>query len=518
MALLAQSPSVDPSPQIAETIGITPDSSRFYILLYRLLLVLSVSLWFLAIRAPLWLDETGSWWQISKGFWQIPSRQGGLWFPAYSYILWFFSKILGSSEPALRIPSVLAMLGAVYLLYKATREIFANESGCRELAFITAILFSIHPIVVFESVDVRPYAFAILAVNASLYLLARLSSNSPTWMPIALGVSVAFIVYFHFLFAVILPFFMLCLFARVVIDHTITWRQAGIAIATCAIALLAVVPGLLNMVRSRGTHVFEVAPPFRELLWTLAPWFMFYMFVGALLVAAALRRLDVETRLNHWVLLLAIALGLVPIFTLWSVSAWTPIHMFVERHRLVAIPGIALCWGFLLSRINFRVVRALFCVAVVGYAASKSYTNPLFKTHGYTWKYALERAQKSASIDNAPILICSDLPESDHEPMPPADNQANVKDSPLLIPISYYQVSVPVVALPRALNDEAKSAVANFLQDPTHQHLRFLAMGFAPSWPTLQWIMAQAAPTHEAHVLGQDQMIAVVEFVPRSQE
>jgi hypothetical protein len=30
--------------------------------------------------------------------------------------------------------------------------------------------------------------------------------------------------------------------------------------------------------------------------------------------------------------------------------------------------------------------------------------------------------------------------------------------------------------------------------------------------------MAQAAPTHEAHVLGQDQMIAVVEFVPRSQE
>jgi hypothetical protein len=499
----------------AETTGPShsrPESSEFAFnrlayLIYGLLLGVTISLWFIAIRAPLWLDETGSWWQISKGFWQIPSRQGGLSFPPYSYILWFFTKILGTSEIALRIPSVLAMLGAVYLLYKAASEVFGREIG-----WVTAVLFSVHPITIFEAIDVRPYAYAVLAVNASLFLLVRLRRESPAWMAALLGISAAFIVYFHFLSGVILPLLLLCLLARVVIWRQISWRQAGIAIAACGVALLPVVPGLLYMVHSRGTHVFEIAPPFRELTWTLAPGQMFYILVGALLVAAALRRLDLESHLNGWGLLLGASLGLATIFILWAVSAWTPIHMFVERHRLVALPGIALCWGLLLSRIHSRAVRVLFCVAVVGIAAYKGFTNPLYKLHGYTWKYALAFAEKNAAPDHAPILICSDLPEADHEPMP----VGHANDSNLFIPLSYYKVSVPVVPLPRALNDEAKRVVLEFLQDPSHQHQRFLAMGFAPSWPTLQWVSSAASGTYAVHVLGQFDEIAVLEFVPRT--
>ena len=36
----------------------------------------------------------------------------------------------------------------------------------------------------------------------------------------------------------------------------------------------------------------------------------------------------------------------------------------------------------------------------------------------YSWKYALEFVEKNASADNAPVLICSDIPEADHMPMP----------------------------------------------------------------------------------------------------
>ena len=60
--------------------------------IYALALTVSISIWFLAVRAPLWLDETGSFQQINGGFAAIASRQG-LSFPAYSYILWFCTKI-----------------------------------------------------------------------------------------------------------------------------------------------------------------------------------------------------------------------------------------------------------------------------------------------------------------------------------------------------------------------------------------------------------------------------------------
>ena len=71
-------------------------------------------MWFSSIQSALWLDETISYWEISGGFGQIWGRQD-VSFPAYFYILWATKALFGSSEAVLRIPSVLAMLGATYM-------------------------------------------------------------------------------------------------------------------------------------------------------------------------------------------------------------------------------------------------------------------------------------------------------------------------------------------------------------------------------------------------------------------
>ncbi len=87
--------------------------------IYALALAASISVWFFAVRAPLWLDETYSYWLISSGFSGIwPRGSLSVSFPAYFYILWLSTKMIGTSEIALRIPSMLAMFGAVYLLYR----------------------------------------------------------------------------------------------------------------------------------------------------------------------------------------------------------------------------------------------------------------------------------------------------------------------------------------------------------------------------------------------------------------
>lgn len=107
--------------------------------IYIICLVFSIALWLPSLRSPLWLDETGSFWQISAGFSEIWSRARHFLTPSspeYAYVLWLSTKLFGVSEAALRIPSLIAMLGAAYLLFRAAREIFDFE-----FAIIATIIF-----------------------------------------------------------------------------------------------------------------------------------------------------------------------------------------------------------------------------------------------------------------------------------------------------------------------------------------------------------------------------------------
>jgi hypothetical protein len=129
--------------------GSVQDGVRYAI--YAVALGVSISTWFIALRAPLWLDETVSFFVIKGGFSEILPRQGWPGVPAYPYLLWLWVKMAGTGEIALRISSVLTMLGAVYLLYRSARELFEWD-----VAVIAAVVFCLHPVIVSESIDVRP--------------------------------------------------------------------------------------------------------------------------------------------------------------------------------------------------------------------------------------------------------------------------------------------------------------------------------------------------------------------------
>jgi hypothetical protein len=474
--------------------------------IYGLALALSISVWFIAIRAPLWLDETISFFLIKGGFAEIMSRQGWPDVPVYYYLLWLWTKVMGTGEITLRISSVLAMIGAVYLLYRAARELFD-----RDVAIIAAIVFCLHQVVIFESIDVRPYAFAALTVNASIFTLVRLRRSNSTWLAALFGLSAACIAYFHFLFVVILPPLAISFIALRIGDRKILWRQLGVALGVFALAFLPVIPGLLYMFHTSGTHVWAPSPRLEELGVTLGMRWLGAILVGTVLLAAATRRLDLRSHFEGWPLLLCASLGLIPILILYGVSLGTSEHIFVFRYRLVAIPGIALCWALIVNRIDSRALRLLFCMAIVATAVYEHSTAPDAKQHGPTWKYALEFAQKNASADNAPVLICSDLPESDYRVLPVG---AAVKDNALFAPLTYYKLTVPVVGLPRSLNDEATRIGSQFLHEATLRRERFLALAFPPSYDTLDWLQANAEDTYHVRELGTFDDIMVMEFTP----
>jgi hypothetical protein len=490
---------------------------RLFHAIYALALALSIAIWFIAVRSPLWLDETGSYWQISAGFSGILSRQP-ISFPAYSYILWLSTKLIGSSEIALRIPSILAMLGAIYLLYLAARELFD-----RDCAMLAVIIFCLHPLVVFASIDVRPYAFAALVMNAAILILVRLRRDSSNWLAVLFGLSSACIVWFHFLFIVLLPALLLCFFTIKICDRKALWRQFIIALATFAFAFLPVIPGMISLFRTSKTHVWAPAPNLVKLVWTLAPgWFLPSLcvagFVAFLVLALTAQRRDSQHHYESWHIVLCVSLALIPVLILYGVSVGTSIHLFTGLHELVAVPGIALCWALVVSRFHFRVIRLLFCVVFVSSTAFACFNSPLAREHFRTWKYALEYVEKNASADDAPVLVCSPFIEADYVPMP----LDSAKDSFYFPILSYYKLSVPVVPLPMALNDEAMRDGSRFLQEAARKHERFLAVEerlpneTPDSFRTLDWLAQSAASTHSVRKLGAFDGIEVLEFVPRT--
>ena len=149
--------------------------TRVHWAVYVTALAVSISTWFVAIRAPLWVDETISLFLIKDGFSGI-ARQMWPDSPAYSYLLLLWTKVMGTSEIMLRISSILPMLGAVLLLYCSARKLFE-----RDIALIATIIFCVDPVIVFAAIDVRPYAFAALATTASIVALVSLRDNNSTW-------------------------------------------------------------------------------------------------------------------------------------------------------------------------------------------------------------------------------------------------------------------------------------------------------------------------------------------------
>jgi Dolichyl-phosphate-mannose-protein mannosyltransferase len=500
--------AVQPVPQPTRGIALTH-------LVYLLALLASISTWFLAIRTPLWLDETGSYWMINGSLLRIWSNRFiSLCFPAYFYLLWLWTKLFGTSEVALRSLSIVAMLGAAWLLYLAARELFD-----RNTAFIAVILFCVHPLTIYEAVDVRPYAFVALATCLSIWLLLRLSNNSSLWLAALFGASAALPVWFHYLSATILPALLLAFFLVKSGDRRNLWRQLAVALAAFALAFLPLIPGILYLFHTAKSHVFESPPVIAELFQTLDPFDFAVLFISFLLLAiilAAFAPFPPEPESSSsgprlQPLSVSAVLGLVPILILYGVSAGTSIHCFAPRHRMAATPGIALCWAWLASRLHPSILRLLFCLTVVAFTVYLYFGSPYFHQHSYSWKYALQAVEAQAAPTHSPVLICSDFPEADYARLPSGPANDNV----FLAQLSYYKLTVPAYVLPPALNAQAVRIGSAFIRQAAQKHERFFAVAYASSYRTLLWLSRQAAPDFSVTTVGVYDYVKVLEFTPR---
>lgn len=489
------------------TADLQGDASVAAKLIYSLALLASISIWFLAIRAPLWLDETLSYWQVSGGFGKIWSRSAQM--PSsigYLYTLWAAKSVLGSSEIALKIPSTIALLVAVYFFFRVTSELFGPE-----VAFLTCIFFCLEGSVVFASTDARPYAFAMLATILAIRAYIRWISAGGIRQAVLFGTASAGILYFHYLFASILPAFgIYYLVAR--------WRsikgdarQLAVVLFSFTLVSLPLLYRVASLYHTRQTHVVKEMPhPGLVVLNTLVPEQTLIGFVIVSFLAALLRKIKLPGRNDFPLFLLGPLLALVPAGILVTISTATSAHLLIPRYLSVAAPGSALTWALLTSRIDSAWLRRIFCLGLVGITVVELYKSPQARLHEVNYKLADELVNSVRGKEEIPVLVCSGFIESDYEPLPVNPTAENA----LLSQMSYYPIHASFVMLPIDLNDRATQIASQTILVAAQRRQKFLVVAGLASYPILDWMANYSRGIFRPRLIGRFGDVLVAEFRP----
>jgi 4-amino-4-deoxy-L-arabinose transferase-like glycosyltransferase len=120
-------------------------------------------------RKGLWTDEFKT---LNAARLSVPElvrdRAMGGHFPTYFLAVKASRALFGESEAALRLPSVLAGVLLVWMVFQLARPAWGEGA-----AALAGLATALHPRAVWASVEARPYAFLMLAGGASLYALLR---------------------------------------------------------------------------------------------------------------------------------------------------------------------------------------------------------------------------------------------------------------------------------------------------------------------------------------------------------
>jgi len=161
----------------------------YFILLLILILGAALRIYNLGIES-LWYDEVSS---VDQALRDLPSLFYKFHLsPLYFLILKYWIRIAGASEFALRIPSVIFGVGAIFLIYKLSVALFNERVG-----LLSSFILSISPFHIFYSQETRHYALFVFLTLLSITLFLKILKNKVPGINlyISYGVSTILLLY-----------------------------------------------------------------------------------------------------------------------------------------------------------------------------------------------------------------------------------------------------------------------------------------------------------------------------------
>lgn len=312
-----------------------------------LLVGAALRLWDLA-RHPLHNDELSTWWRADvPGLGQVLERvRGDVHPPGHVVITWLTERVLGDGEAALRMPSALAGVVAIYAIYQLGRLLFSEREGAA-----AALVLSVAAQGLLFSRFARAYSLMtclaiVAAACAVAWLRAERRDRAGPRLAVGAGLCIAALPWLHY-FGLLMAGFVggAWILGALLLDR----RRAWVPLLGCGLAAVAYLPWLAPLLEDLGAGGLSYVkrPPVGALhrLGTLT--IPMYLPVLAAAMALALRGAQApaettaaaaaevsagsaEDRLAT-VFVLAWAIGLPAFVWAWSQrgSVWTSRNLFV---------------------------------------------------------------------------------------------------------------------------------------------------------------------------------------------
>jgi len=321
--------------------GLTP--LRRPALLWGILAACIVRLWLMPLTSSFWVDEMVTVFVVrhpaDPSLAPVPQVPASIYYWLPRLTQHFTQHLFGESEVSWRIPSVLAMAFALFLIGRIAARLIHPRANW----FAMFAGLGLHGIN-YCAADARPYALGICVASLSVWFLIRWLDAS-RWID-----GLAFVVAASLLWRVQLiywPFYLVFLiYAALRLARKETkagfWQTAGL-FGILAISLIPVALNALLVLHQASAHVISELPGFREFehatRWSL----VVICTAGTWLVARLLKwPIPRASLLGGSSIVLIAAWWLVQPLALYVFSRVTGDSVFISRYVSLALPGTAL--------------------------------------------------------------------------------------------------------------------------------------------------------------------------------
>jgi dolichyl-phosphate-mannose-protein mannosyltransferase len=428
-------------PRPAGGLGRKDPHVRFLLLL---IVIGILAFWVPRMSGSLWVDETTTAWTVDAGFGDMLDRSVEFQSmpPTYFIVAWTARQVGGSSEVALRLPSLLAMCLAIYLTYRLGRRLFDAETGLIAAVVLTTWNSGAH-----LATDARPYAFGVLAFVAATLALVRWVDRGRTRDGVAYLLLAALVLYVHYILAPVLLAHVVYLWLR---RQDLPSRRALVAGALAfGVVLVPIVPIVTATLGVREALSLGTPSPGEVLLVILPPEVLAALAAGVALAAGRIR-VDTDLAARDPAGLPMIAVwAAAPAVALFAISLAIGAGVLGAQHITIAAPAIALIAAWAIRHLTPAQVRRIVLVSMVIVslllgAFRRQYTDD--------WRGAVAYANGLVADRSAPVLVRSGLVQGGRIEWLTDPHRTPI----VLAPVQAYPVDGNAMPLPYGLSEEER--------------------------------------------------------------
>jgi hypothetical protein len=296
-------------------------------------------LWIVPLPSSLWVDEMATVFVVQHGADDPSLRVAPQVAASIYYVLpRLAERMFGFSEIAYRLPSLLAMLGALFLIAKITARLIHPDAAWFAV-FLCIAMREFNS----QADDARPYALAMLVAATSLWLLIRWLDDA-RWTDAALFVVAASLLWRVHL--ILWPMYILfAVYAAVRVarqDTKVGWLRTAIVFAALIVSLIPVLVQAIQLNREAGSHVIVDMPAAGTLIQATKLAIIAGICAAAALFSRWLRWPAPAWNISSASLCLIAGWWLCQPLGLYLYSMWTGHSVFLARYLYMALPGVVL--------------------------------------------------------------------------------------------------------------------------------------------------------------------------------